>query len=108
MPLAPLPLPIEELPASIRRFCDPTAPAAARTMAARGLVPVKGAELVTMLVQLAASSEELIATSAHDSSGKLPAAMSVSAASAAMHPSILDGLATHAAGQREVIEALVL
>src|SRR5687767_5945501 len=108
MQLTPLPLPLDDLPASIRRFCDPTAPVAARTMAARGLVPLKGEELVTMLVQLAASDEDVIATNAHESLGKLPPGVVVAAAASELHPSVLDALVLTHSSSREVLEALVL
>jgi hypothetical protein len=48
-----LPLPLELLPPSIARFCDPNAPQPARLMAAKGLVPVRGPDQITMLAQLA-------------------------------------------------------
>ena len=50
MELVPLPLPASELPETIRRFGDPAAPTPARSMAARGLVPVRGGDLVTLPV----------------------------------------------------------
>jgi hypothetical protein len=55
-PLQPLPLPLDSLPQSIRRFCDPKGPPPARLMAAKGLVPVRGHDQVTMLAQLAADA----------------------------------------------------
>ena len=61
-----LPLPKNELPKSIRRFANPEAPEAARTMAARGLVPVKGDDLVAMLVQLAHDPVSAVSTQAKD------------------------------------------
>lgn len=106
----PLPLPVDQLPAAIRRFCDPAAPAAARMMAARGLVPVKGDDQVTMLVQLAASSEEQIAATAREAVGKLPDGVLLSACDGELHPSILDGLADHVANlgiKRDGLERIV-
>ena len=54
---APLPLPVDQIPTSIRRFCDPAAPGPARLMAARGMVPIKGGEQVMLLLQLSADLE---------------------------------------------------
>ncbi|MDH5676248.1 MAG: hypothetical protein OEZ06_29275 [Myxococcales bacterium] len=48
-----LPLPLDQLPAALKRFCNPKGPAPARVMAAKGLVPVRGHDQVTMLAQLA-------------------------------------------------------
>ena len=87
-----LPLPAEELPEGLRRFGDPNGPAPARAMAARGLVPVKGADLVTLLVQLSADSDATIAKSARDTLGGVPDGVLIGACSAALHPAILDGL----------------
>ena len=55
-----LPLPVEALPESLRRFGDPAAPERARTIAARGLVPdlrerLRGARVVS------AAAGELVA-----------------------------------------------
>ena len=41
-----LPMPKEVIPEGLRRFVDSSAPAAARMMAAKGMVPVKGGDLV--------------------------------------------------------------
>jgi len=68
----PLPLPIERLPTSLQRFCNPQGPAPARMMAAKGLVPVKGHDLVTMLAQLGSDADEGVRTAALDSLVKLP------------------------------------
>ena len=102
-----LPLPLDDLPAQMRRFVDPAAPMPARLMAARGLVPLKGNDQVFMLVQLAASSDEQVSQTARDSIAKMPPAALVAAASADLHPAILDGLAGHFFGTTEVTEAIV-
>jgi len=49
-----LPIPIDAVPEPLRRFADPNGPTPARMMAARGMVPVKGGDLVLLLVQLTA------------------------------------------------------
>ncbi|MBK8173247.1 MAG: hypothetical protein IPK60_23335 [Sandaracinaceae bacterium] len=92
-PLAPLPLPLEALPASLRRFCDPSAPVPARTMAAKGLVPVKGGDLLTVLAQLSADATPAIAEAATASLSKLPEGVLLSACDEILHPSVLDAVA---------------
>jgi hypothetical protein len=90
-----LPLAKEELPEKIRRFADPAAPAPAKTMAAKGLVPVKGDDLVTLLVQLAADADASIAETARTSLLGLPETALATAARAPLHPAILDALVEH-------------
>ena len=89
--LTPLPLPLEVLPASVHRFCDPSTPA--RAMAAKGLVPLKGAELLTVLAQLTADADAAISQTAKNTLSKLPEPIAAGALSGDLHPSILDALA---------------
>lgn len=105
--LVSLPLPLEALPESVRRFCDPASPGPMRTMAAKGLVPVKGGELVTMLVQLASDREAAIQQAAADSLQKLPDAVILPLCSSDLSPAVLDGLATHFRARPEVLEPLI-
>jgi hypothetical protein len=86
---SPLPLPIDRLPASIQRFCNPSGPAQARLMAAKGLVPVKGHDQVTMLAQLACDDDVPVRTAALDSLTKLPENTIQSACDAPLLPEIL-------------------
>jgi hypothetical protein len=88
-----LPLPLEELPQSIRRFCDASGPAPARMMAARGTVPVGGMDLVTMLVQLTADPDKGVKSAAADTLAGLPENVLFPACEGKLHASILDGLA---------------
>ncbi len=84
-----LPLPLEELPSAIQRFCNPQGPAAARIMAAKGLVPVKGNDQVTMLAQLAADPDEQVRTTALATLHKLPENVIGPACEAALLPEVL-------------------
>jgi hypothetical protein len=86
---APLPLPLERLPASIQRFCNPSGPAQARLMAAKGLVPVKGNDQVTLLAQLASDNDEPVRNAALDSLLKLPETVLQSACEAPLLPEVL-------------------
>lgn len=81
------------LPEALRRFCDPAAPLPARTMAARGLVPLKGGDLVTVLAQLAASTDPTISAAAAASLEKLPDNVLLAACDGALDPSVLDAVA---------------
>ncbi len=105
-PVPPLPLPVDALPESVRRFGDPKAPGPARTMAAKGLVPVKGADLVTLLVQLSADEERAVADAAGASLDKLPEGILLAACDAPIHPSILDGIASRFSRHAGVLEQL--
>lgn len=88
-----LPLSASELPPGIRRFGDPKAPGAARGMAARGLVPIKGADLVGLLAQLSADPDAGIAKSATDTLRGLPEGVLLSACDGELHPAFLDRIA---------------
>ncbi len=71
-PIQSLPLPLEALPQGIRRFCDPKGPPPARLMAAKGLVPVRGHDQITMLIQLAADEVAEVRNAATRSLKDLP------------------------------------
>lgn len=101
-----LPLSPSELPEKIRRFADPSAPLPARTMAAKGLVPVKGEDLVTLLVQLAADPESTVAATARQTLAGVPETVLDAACRAALHPSILDALVDHVEGRPALLEEL--
>ncbi len=102
-----LPLPLEELPESLRRFCAPTAPAPARMMAAKGLVPVKGHELVALLLQLAHDVDEGLAKTAGEALDKLPENVLHPACEATLHASMLDALVVRFPGRDEVLARVV-
>jgi hypothetical protein len=89
----PLPLSIDVLPESIRRFASQAAPERARQAAARGLVPLKGGELVALLLQLSADPDSNIAESAKTTFGGLPHGVLEAALSSDLHPAFLDRLA---------------
>ncbi len=108
MTVPSLPLPASELPEGLRRFGDPKAPGPARTMAAKGLVPVKGGDLVTLLVQLGADADQNIANSARDTLSNLPEGVLHAACSAPLHIAILDGLADRFPDRDDVLELLVM
>lgn len=101
-----LPLPEAELPEKIRRFASLDAPVAAKTMAAKALVPVKGEDLVTLLVQLAADPNKEVAAAALDTLENLPENVLAPACSAKLHPAILTALARHIRDRQALLEEL--
>lgn len=105
--IPPLPLPLSELPVAIQRYCDPSAPAQARAMAAKGLVPLKADESVCLLLQLAADVREDIAKDAQGSLAKIPAAIVKSACQSALHSAFLHALAYQVSGNDDLLETLI-
>lgn len=103
-----LPLPLAELPESLHRFADPKAPGPARLMAAKGLVPIKGGDLVTLMVQLAADPDANIAAAADATLTGLPEGVLHAAAEAALPGAILEALARKFSGRETLVEALVM
>ncbi len=67
-----LPVSLDEVPERLRRFADPKAPAPAKMMAARGMVPIKGGDLVLLLVQLTADGDQAVSDAATKTLRELP------------------------------------
>jgi hypothetical protein len=107
MSVLKLPLAVEDLPPSIQRFGNPNAPAPQRGMAARGLVPVRGADLVTLLVQLCADPDQSISKSARETLGGVPESVLLAACEANQPAAILDWLADEHRGRDMVLERIV-
>jgi hypothetical protein len=103
-----LPLAKEDLPESIRRFADPNAPTPAKMMAAKGLVPVKGAALVTVLCQLSADDDDVVGRAATESLAGLPDAVLLPACEADdLHTAVIDALADTFRTKDPVLERLI-
>ncbi len=103
-----LPLPLAELPQSLHRFADPKAPGAARLMAAKGLVPIKGGDLVTLMCQLAADPDGGIASAAESTLSGLPENVLLTAAKAELPPAVLEALARRFGHSEPLLEALAM
>src|SRR3954470_5592336 len=101
---APLPLALDQIPASLRRFCDPAAPGPARMMAARGMVPVKGADQVMLLLQLSADPDEALAKSARGSLDAMPPNVLLPMVEGALPESFLDRMVEHYREREDVCE----
>ena len=102
-----LPLELQELPEGIRRFCNPKGPAPMRMMAARGGVPVRGLELVTMLAQLSADPDPKVKEAAAKTLEDLPENVLLPACQGPIHASVLDLLADTRKEQEGVLLAIV-
>jgi len=105
--LPSLPLPDDALPEATRRFVAADAPLPARMMAARGMVPLKGADLIVVLVQLAHSADEAVGNAAKQTLRGLPEAVVVAGATSLTIPAILEGLADVSDGRDAILEAIV-
>ncbi len=88
-----LPLSFEKLPEALRRFANPDAPEKAKMMAAKGVVPVKGTDLVAILLQFACDPLEEVSTTAVQSLENLPESVIHGACSSdTLHVAFLDRL----------------
>jgi len=102
-----LPIPIDAVPEPLRRFADPNGPAAARMMAARGMVPVKGGDLVLLLVQLTADADPGVSKSAGDTLAGLPETVLLPACDKNLHPAVFHEVALRFSTHDEVLARLV-
>jgi hypothetical protein len=102
-----LPIPIDAVPEPLRRFADPNGPTAARMMAARGMVPVKGGDLVLLLVQLTADADPGVSKSAGDTLAELPETVLLPACDQNLHPAVFHAVALRFSTHDEVLARLV-
>ena len=103
-----LPLPADQLPERLRRFADPNAPGPAKMMAAKGMVPVKGADMLTLLVQLGADSDAQVSKAATDTLQKLPDNVLLPALDGELLPEICDELVRQLRSRDDALEHLVV
>lgn len=76
-------------------------------MAARGLVPIQGGGLVTLLAQLAADADEGVRDAASKSFDGLPDNVLLPSCESDLHPSVLDEVARRFRTREEVLERLI-
>ncbi len=100
--LATLPFSKEHIPESLRRFCGADAPGPARGMAAKGLVPVKGPDLLFVLTQLAHDQDASIAESAKKTLGTMPIQVIEPGCAALSVPEVIDFIA-HEHAERQAL-----
>jgi len=101
-----LPLPLDAVPEPLRRFADPNAPTGAKMMAARGMVPVKGGDLVMLLVQLSSDTDSTVSKSAGDTLEGLPENVLLPACNEDLHQAVLHEVAIRFAKNDEVLARL--
>ena len=101
-----LPIPIDAVPEQLRRFADPNGPAAARMMAARGMVPVKGGDLVLLLVQLTADADPGVSQAAGDTLKGLPETVLLPACTENLHAAVFHEVALRFSTNDEVLARL--
>ena len=99
-------MPSELIPERLRRFADPRGPTPARMMAARGMVPVKGGDLVLLLVQLGADTDPGVSKAAGDTLRGLPEGVLLPACEAELPAAVLHGLAQRFTSNDEVLARL--
>jgi bacterioferritin (cytochrome b1) len=101
-----LPIPIDAVPARVRRFADPNAPGPAKMMAARGMVPVKGGDLVLLLVQLTVDGDPGVSQAATDTLAGLPEGVLLPACSEDLPPAVFHEIALRFSTNDEVLARL--
>ena len=106
LPIPKLPIPLDAMPEALRRFADPKAPTPAKMMAARGMVPVKGGGLVTLLVQLSADADSQVSESAASTLGGLPENVLLPVCNEDLHPAVFHELALRFSSNDEVLARL--
>lgn len=106
MPIPELPIPIDAIPERLRRFADPNGPAPARMMAARGTVPVKGGDLVLLMVQLTADADPGVALAANETLDALPEGVLLPACNQALPAPVFHELARRFSRNDDVLACL--
>jgi bacterioferritin (cytochrome b1) len=101
-----LPIPIDAVPERVRRFADPNGPAPARMMAARGMVPVKGGDLVLLLVQLTTDTDSGVSQAASDTLAGLPEGVLLPACTEDLPPAVFHEVAARFPRNDEVLARL--
>lgn len=99
---------VAALPEAHRRHLDPSGPAPARMMAARGLVPLPPRELVIVLAGLALDNDAALAEAARASLVKLPDKIYAAAMRMPLPTAALGPLALALAGRDEPLEKLIV
>ena len=104
-----LPMPLEQLPKALHRFADPNAPAPAKMMASRGMVPgVQGGDLLIVLAQLSADADPKIASSAKDTVASMPEGVLLPALTAGLPAPVVEFVWELHRQRDDVVERLVV
>ncbi len=96
------------LPPAARKVLSPDAPAPMRMMAAKGIVPgAKPPDLVAVIAVLAADADPTVSRTAEATLGNLPRPMLEGALQGQLQPIACAALASHFAGDADVVERLL-
>jgi len=102
-------LELDRLSPQARKILGPDAPAAARMMAARGVLPgLKPGEIVTVVAALTHAEDAAVAETARGTVAKLPPPLLSGALASDLEPATIDVLARGYAERAEVVEKLVI
>lgn len=101
-----LPIPIDTVPERLRNFVDPSAPTPARMMAARGMIPVRGGDLVLLLAQLTVDSDRAVSQTAGATLQGLPDLVLLPACESDLPEAVLHEVALRFSNKDEVLERL--
>lgn len=101
------PLPPEHLPPAVQKVL--AGPAAARTMAARGMAPLRPVELAVTLYQLAFDADPGLSATAQSAPGALPEPVLLALVKESLPPAVLHFFGTRLSEQRAgALDALLL
>src|SRR5688572_4037486 len=101
-------IPLQIVPEPLRKFVDPAAPAAMRTMAAKGLVPIPPKDLVFVQCALTQAEDQAIAEAADKSLRGYPDAILKGIVKLELPEQILHVLGPRLVGKAELIELYLL
>jgi hypothetical protein len=103
------PIPLSELNPALTKYCDPAGPVPARMMAAKGLVPLKPDDLLTVLYQLGYDPDDSVRVAATEKATGLPENIVEGALrGAALDPRVLDYFANRLRAKPHLLEIIVL
>ena len=103
-----LPIDPTSLPGPAQKLLSPAAPAPARLMAAKGIIPgLKPGDIVTVLALLTLNDDAKVAESAQATLAKLPPPIMTGALAADLHGFVIDRLIDHHAQDGDVVEKLL-
>ncbi len=102
------PIPLQELPQNLHKFCDPNGPAPARMMAAKGMIPLGPADIVTVLYLLNYDPDEQVAASAAEKCVGLPENILEGALKSPLDLRVLDFYAGKLAKNDKLMEIILL
>jgi hypothetical protein len=102
------PIPLQELSPNLHKFCDPKGPVPARMMAAKGMIPLGPADILTVLYMLNYDPDEKIKASAFEKCTSLPENIVLGAIKGDLDPRVLDFYAGRFIQNEPLMEVLLL